>query len=105
MVIFAKVNLSHSSKSSRVNHLREIPLYDRGIQLGQGVINHDDAIITWVIGIIGLKDEVNDVGSLGKRKTNVNNIIEELHEDGEGVDDMLEEFSLKIFNVYCIPWV
>ena len=68
--------------------------------------NHDGAIIARVIEIVSLKDGVNDVGSPGRRETRENNIVEELHEDGgNGVDGVLEEFRLKIFNVHGLPLV
>lgn len=50
---------------------------------------HDGAIISQVIRIASLKDEENDVVSPGRRKTRINDIIEEFYEDG---GEVLEAF-------------
>lgn len=68
--------------------------------------NHDGTIISYVIRIFDLKDGMNDVKSQGRKKTRENNFVKKMQEDGgKGVDGILEEFSLKIFNIHSLLWI
>ena len=81
--------LAYSLEPSHVFHPLDVSLKNRGIELGQGVTNHDRVVVAQFDGVSKFEDGVDYVGVPRLWETGTNGVIEELREEGcEGINGM-----------------